>query len=155
MNSKRWSDYSTCWHTVTPLFLCTFAVWSINTMLLLHFARLFVCLIVSWLHKPADFTSWLAVLLLHFYFSPPLPPHPLLLHRLLHSLHPYSAQVDRCLAGRPVIITVVLGVSSGWCWLFFEHFTVRTGQDRTFPVAVGERRRNEDPSGEDGGNEEF
>lgn len=81
-------------------------------------------------------------------------PSPLLLHRLLHSLHPYSAQVDRCLAGWPVIITVVLGVSGGWRWLFFEYFTARTGQDRTFPGAMGGGRRNEDTSREDSRNEE-
>lgn len=64
-------------------------------------------------------------------FLPPVLPH-----RLLHTLHPYSAQVDRCLAGWPVIITVVPGVPGGWSWLFFEYFTAgpgqaRTGQDRT------------------------
>lgn len=75
-----------------------------------------------------------------------LSPFPLHLHHLLHSLHPYSAQVDRCLADWPVIITVVLGVSCGWRWLFFEYFTARTGQDRTFPEAMGEGRRNEDRS---------
>ncbi len=85
-----------------------------------------------------------------FYFSPLLL---LLLH--LHSLHPYSAQVDRCLAGWPVIITVVLGVSGGWLWLFFEYFTARTGQDRTFPGAMGGGRRNEDTSREDRRNEEL
>lgn len=76
-----------------------------------------------------------------------LPPSPL--HWLLHSLHPHSAQVDRCLAGWPVKITVVQGVSGGWCWLFFEYFTARAGQDRTFPEAMGEGRRNEDTTRED------
>lgn len=84
-------------------------------------------------------------LFLPFYF--PSPALRLLLH--LHSLHPYSAQVDRCLAGWPVIITVVLGVSGGWHWLFFEYFTARTGQDRTFPGAMGDWRGNEDTSRED------
>lgn len=78
-------------------------------------------------------------------FSIPLSP----LHWLLRSLHPHSAQVDRCLAGWPVIITVVQVVSSGWCWLFFEYFIARAGQDRTFPEAMGEVRRDEDTTRED------
>lgn len=60
-------------------------------------------------------------------FSSSAPPPPLL-H--LHSFYPFSAQVDRCLAHRPVIITVVLCVSRG--------------QDRTFPGAMGDGRRNEE-----------
>lgn len=69
------------------------------------------------------------------YLSPPL---------LLLSLRPHSAQVDRCLAARPVIITAELDVSGGFCWRLFEDLTDRTGQDRTLPVGTSEGRINED-----------
>ena len=82
--------------------------------------------------------------LLFFYFVPIMFLGPHFLPPLLPpSLHPHRAQVDWCSAGWPVIITVELDVSGGWCRLLFEHLTTRTVQDRTLPGGCGWRKEGE------------